>query len=598
MSEYSAPVRDMRFVLEHLAHLDDVASIDEWSHASVDDFAAVLEESGKFMAEVVAPTNAESDRIGAKWVDGEVVTPPFFADMWRKTCEAGWNSVGAPAEYGGGGMPTVALTPLSEMLAAANASFSMLPGLTTGAVEMLDAWADDEQKNTYLPKMISGEWSGTMNLTEPEAGSDVGALRTAAVKQDDGSYLISGTKIYISFGEHDLTENIIHLVLARTPDAPPGTKGISCFIVPKFLVNEDGSLGERNDVTCVSIEHKLGITSSPTCVLSFGENGGAVGYLIGEENRGMKYMFTMMNNARLAVGIAGVGIADRAYQHAVQWAQDRVQGRPIGAAADVNVPIIEHADVRRMLLTMRSQVEASRALSYLNGAAIDLGRRHPDEAERERWQHLAELLTPVTKAWSTDVGVEVCSTAIQVFGGMGFIEETGIAQNWRDERIQPIYEGTNGIQALDLIGRKLPLGGGAPINALLTQVKELADEVEALGDGWALSAANLRDATAAWEKATWWIFEHGVQDPVDAAAGATPYLKLFGTVFGGYLLARSAVVAAKLLAGDGYDDPRFLEDKQTTARFYCEQLLPQAGGLVGAVTAGKQSLFGIPADRF
>jgi alkylation response protein AidB-like acyl-CoA dehydrogenase len=451
---------------------------------------------------------------------------------------------------------------------------------------MLAHHASDELKARYLPKMITGEWTGTMNLTEPDAGSDVGALRTKAVPNGDGTYAITGTKIFISFGEHDLTENIVHLVLARTPDAPPGTKGISCFIVPKVL--DDGS---RNGVTCVSIEHKMGIKASPTCVLDY---DGATGYLIGDENAGMRYMFTMMNNARLSVGLEGLALGERAYQQAVAFSKERRQGRAPGAAPGTSSPIVEHPDVRRMLLTMRATVEAMRALAYCNAEAIDVARHHPDAEVRERAQERADVLTPVTKGWSTDMGVEVTSLAIQVHGGMGYVEETGVAQHFRDARITPIYEGTNGIQAMDLVGRKLPIRLGGAVADLLGEMAGLDAELGT--PELAPLRAPLADAVAALREATDWLLANGLEQPVDALAGATPYLRLFGIVTGGWLLARSAVAACEVLAsGDG--DPAFLADKVTTARFYATQLLPVARGLVPAVTAGAGDLFAIAEER-
>jgi alkylation response protein AidB-like acyl-CoA dehydrogenase len=441
-------------------------------------------------------------------------------------------------------------------------------------------------KLRYLPKMITGEWTGTMNLTEPDAGSDVGALRTRAEPVGDGTYRVTGTKIFISFGEHDLAENIIHLVLARTPGAPPGTKGISCFVVPKVLAD-----GSRNAVTCASIEHKMGIRASPTCVLEY---DGAIGELIGDEHAGMRYMFTMMNNARLSVGVEGLSLAERAYQQAVAFAKERRQGRAPGAPAGTSSPIVEHPDVRRMLLTMRSLTEAMRALAYVNAEAIDLARHHPDAEVRERAQERADLLTPVTKGWSTDMGVEVTSLAIQVHGGMGYVEETGVAQHFRDARIAPIYEGTNGIQAMDLVGRKLPIRLGGAVADLLGEMAGL--DADLTTPDLAPLRDPLADAVGALREATDWLLAHGLEDPVDALAGATPYLRLFGIVTGGWLLARSAVAACELAtAGDG--DPAFLADKVTTARFYVTQLLPAARALVPAVTAGAGDLFAIAEER-
>jgi alkylation response protein AidB-like acyl-CoA dehydrogenase len=455
---------------------------------------------------------------------------------------------------------------------------------------MLAEHADEQQRLTYLPKMITGEWSGTMNLTEPQAGCDVGALTTRAVPADDGTYRITGTKIFISFGEHDMADNIIHLVLARTPDAPPGTKGISCFIVPKFLLDENGDPGERNDVTCVSIEHKMGIKASPTCTLAFGEGGeGAVGFLIGDENQGMRYMFTMMNTARLAVGLEGMSLAERATQQAVEFAHERRQGTAIGAPKGEQSPIVEHPDVRRMLLTMRAQVEAMRGVMYHNAQAIDFGRNHPDPDERQRWQETADLFTPISKGWGTDVGCEVTSLNIQVHGGMGFIEETGAAQHFRDARIAPIYEGTNGIQAMDLVGRKLPMRGGGVITDHLDAMAGTADELATVGGDLAGLAESLAAGVQAGREVTAWMLENGFEDPNDALAGSVPYLRLLGIVTGGWIHARAALAATAALAEGGDDD--YLKGRLATARFYGDHILPEAQGLVRPATAGAEQLF-------
>ncbi|HUS62021.1 MAG TPA: acyl-CoA dehydrogenase family protein, partial [Acidimicrobiales bacterium] len=477
--EYRPPLADIGFVLRHLVDYDAIAELEPYKHADIDTVLALLDEAGRFMAEVVAPTNKSGDEQGSqRQPDGSVVTPEGFKEAYAQYVDAGWGAVPFDPEYGGGGFPWTIGVALQELLTSANMAFSMAPLLTQGAIDMLQHHGNEEYKQRFLPKMITGEWTGTMNLTEPDAGSDVGALRTKATPNGDGTYGITGTKIFISFGEHDLAENIIHLVLARTSDAPPGTKGISCFIVPKVL--EDGT---RNNVTCVSIEHKMGIKASPTCVLEY---HGATGYLIGDENAGMRYMFTMMNNARLSVGLEGLSLAERAYQQAVAFAKERQQGRASGAPAGNSSPIIEHPDVRRMLLTMRALTEAMRALCYVNAEAIDVARHHPDDATRAKAQERADVLTPVSKGWCTDMGVEVTSLAIQVHGGMGYVEETGVAQHFRDSRITPIYEGTNGIQAMDLVGRKLPIRAGGAVMDLIEEMAatdggpELADAVDAL----------------------------------------------------------------------------------------------------------------------
>ena len=465
----------------------------------------------------------------------------------------------------------------------------MCPGLTTGAIECLQEWGTEEQKELYLRKLVTGQWTGTMNLTEPQAGSDVGLCTTKALPQEDGTYKISGIKIYISFGEHDMSENIIHLVLARLPDAPAGTRGISLFIVPKFLLTPEGEPGERNDLRCVSIEHKMGIHASPTCVMSFGDEGGATGYLVGEENQGLRAMFTMMNSARIAVGIQGVALGDAAFQKALAYSQERKQGRKIGGESKEAAMIIEHPDVRRMLLFMKSHIEAMRALIVYNAAAIDFSRALEGE-EAELQDDLAELLTPVTKAWCTDIGMEVTSTAIQVFGGMGYIEESGVAQHYRDMRIAPIYEGTNGIQAMDLVGRKLGLRMGAVVNGHLQNMRDTDAQLEAAGKEFESMRTALAESVEALTGVTDWIMTNGLADPVQALAGATPYLRIFGTVTGGWLLTKQALAAqAELDAGSA--DTEYLAAKITTARFFAEQILPQAGGLVPAVQAGSSALY-------
>jgi 3-(methylthio)propanoyl-CoA dehydrogenase len=593
MTDYTAPVRDIRFVLEHVTPIGDLAALDAFEHADPELVFGLLEEAGRFASQAIAPTNREGDLEGARVEGDEVVLPASFERVYRQYVEAGWGTLQHPVEFGGGGFPLTVANAVKETITAANLAFSLGPLLTTGAVYLLTHHASDEQQQTYLPKMVTGEWSGTMNLTEPQAGSDVGAVTTKAVPQDDGTYRISGQKIYITFGEHPLTENIVHLVLARLPDAPPGTKGISLFIVPKFLVNEDGSLGERNDVKVVSVEHKLGIHASPTCVMSYGDEGeGAVGYLVGEPNTGMRGMFTMMNDARLGVGIQGLALADRAYQQALRYAQERRQGRGPSSAPGEQAPIIDHADVRRMLLTQRAYIEAMRALCCLNGYALDLAHASPDAGVREEQQKLADLLTPLSKAWCTDLGVELTSLAVQVHGGMGYVEETGVAQHYRDVRIAPIYEGTNGIQALDLVGRKLPYDGGAFVKGFLADLAAFAEE---LPEDLASIATNLRDGVAVLEELTTWVFAHR-DEPNDVFAGATPYLRAFATVVGGWLLAKGAAAAQEQLdAGAG--DADFLAAKIVTARFYAEQLLPQVHGLVGAVTAGADDLYALSPEQ-
>jgi alkylation response protein AidB-like acyl-CoA dehydrogenase len=587
MSEYAAPLADMRFVLENVVDLPGLAKLPGFEHADPEMVHGALEEAGRFFAQQFAPLNRIGDEQHSRRNDdGSVTTPDGFKAAYQRYVDAGWGGVPFPADYGGGGFPWLVGVVIQEMITSANMGFSLCPLLTQGAIDALMHYGDEAQKETYLPKMVSGEWTGTMNLTEPQAGSDVGALTTKAVPADDGSWRITGQKIFITYGDHDLADNIIHLVLARVPDAPPGTKGISLFIVPKFLVNDDGSLGERNAVDCVSVERKMGINASPTCVMAYED---AVGYLIGEPNRGMRYMFTMMNNARLSVGLEGLALGERAYQQAVAYAHERRQGRAPGAPAGESSPIVDMPDVRRMLLTMRCQIEALRCLAYLNAESIDLARRHPDESVRVWRQELADLLTPLTKGWGTDLGVELTSIAVQVHGGMGYIEETGVAQHFRDARIAPIYEGTNGIQAMDLVGRKLPMRGGGVMKDLQAEISRTVEELGNGGDELALIGDRLDAGLSALRDATDWLLTNGLADPVDALAGATPYLRVCGVVVGGWLLARSAQAAARLLA-DGQGDAEFLRQKMVTARFYVDQVLPQVHGLVPAVTAGAGDL--------
>jgi 3-(methylsulfanyl)propanoyl-CoA dehydrogenase len=598
MAEYVPPLRDIRFVLEQLVDLDGLSKLEAYAHADPDTVLGVIEESGQFMAEVIAPLNRVGDTAGSTVDgDGNVTTPPGFKEAYRQYVEAGWGSVPFPDEFGGGGFPWLVAVVMQEMLAAANMSFSLCPLLNQGAIDMLTQHGSAAQKATYVEKMVTGEWAGTMNLTEPQAGSDLGAVRATAVSAGDDTWRITGQKIFITFGEHDLADNIIHLVLARVPDAPPGTRGISCFIVPKYLVNEDGSLGARNDLRCVSIEHKLGIHASPTCVMSYGDADGAVGYLIGEANQGMRYMFTMMNTARLSVGVQGLSITERAYQDALRYAQERGQGRAVGAPKGEPSPIVEHPDVRRMLLTMKAYIEAMRALLYTNAVSIDLARYHPDLAEREARRELTELLTPIAKAWCTDLGVDLTSIGVQVHGGMGYVEETGVAQYLRDSRISPIYEGTNGIQAIDLVMRKLPMRGGAVMADLLAQMEALGPDLDAAGPELAGIQPALADGVSVLREATNWILSRGAAEPNDVLAGATPYLRLSGLVVGGWLMARSALAASRLLRTAVDADAVFLREKIATARFYAGQLLPQAAGLLPAVTAGAGPLFQVDFSR-
>jgi 3-(methylthio)propanoyl-CoA dehydrogenase len=585
VTDYAAPLADMRFALTEIAGISEIAGLPSCEQATSDVVDAVLEEAGKLAGSVLAPLNRVGDQQASRLENGVVRTPDGFKEAYAKYIEGGWNALPFPPEHGGQGLPMALSTAVFEMWNSANMGFALCPLLNVGAVEALAAHGTTEQQRLYLPRLISGEWTGTMNLTEPQAGSDVGALRTRAVRDGDG-YRITGQKIFITYGEHDMAENIVHLVLARLPDAPPGTRGISLFLVPKFMVNADGSLGQRNDVRCVSLEHKLGIHASPTCVLAYGDNGGAQGFLIGEENRGMECMFTMMNNARLNVGLQGVAIAERAYQQARDFARQRVQGRPVTAKAADNHPIIEHPDVRRMLLQMRAQTEAMRALAYYTAGAIDRARHHPDAETRAAQQRRVDLLIPVVKAWSTDAGVEIASIGVQVHGGMGFIEETGAAQHLRDARIAPIYEGTNGIQANDLVGRKLLRDKGMAAKELIAEMRTLdAPLAAAKGDDAAAIRQALAPGVDALAAASDWMVAQGVADPPCALAGAVPYLRLAGAVTGGWLMAQGALAAQRHLAErDG--DARFHEAKLVTARFYAEHILAVAPALMPAITGG------------
>ena len=594
MSEYLAPLEDMKFALKEVVDIASLTELPNFSKVGLESLDDILDEAGRFFNEVISPTNRVGDLEGSKLnQDGTVTTPTGFKEAYAQYVDAGWGAISFDPEYGGGGFPWLVGIAVTEMLTAANMAMSLNPMLTQGSIHALTAHGDPNQKLAWLPKLITGEWAGTMNLTEPQAGSDVGALTAKAELQGNGTYLISGQKIYITWGEHDLTENIIHLVLARTPDAPPGTKGISLFIVPKFLVNDDGSLGEENDVKCLSIEHKLGIHASPTCVLQFGDNGGAIGYLVGDENSGMRYMFTMMNQARLAVGLEGLAVADRAYQQALEYALERRQGRRPETPKGESSLIIEHPDVRRMLMTMKAYVEAMRCLVYLNAKAIDIAHHHPDESEREQGRELTDLLTPLSKGWCTDLGNELTSLGIQVHGGMGFVEETGAAQHYRDIRIAGIYEGTNGIQAIDLVGRKLNMRNGDVVFELLTQIDETVTKLNE--KGLEEIGLPLKEANESLKTASTWLLESGAANGDAVLAGATPYLRMFGTTIGGWLMANSALSAQQLLT-EATENTEFLQAKIETARFFAQQLLPQATGLLASVTSGSDSMFAINSE--
>ena len=584
---YKAPIRDILFSLD-LVGLSDIAALPPFGHSDRGTVESLLEEFGRLAGEVISPTNEIGDRQGLKVdaVTSTITTPDGFREAYRAYVEGGWGSVAASVDFGGGGFPHTVGLAMSEMLQSANMALALCPMLTQGAIEALQHWGSEAQKETYLPKLVNGAWTGTMNLTEPDAGSDVGALRTRAVQATDGTWRITGQKIYITWGDHDLTDNIVHLVLARVESAPVGTRGISCFIVPKFLINTDGSLGARNDVRVVSTEHKMGIHASPTCVLAFGDRGdGAIGELIGEVNTGMRTMFTMMNNARLAVGQQGLAIAERSYQLAYAHAMSRVQGRVAGSA-DPGETIIGHADVRRMLMTMRSHIEAMRHLLFLNAKAIDDARHLTDPETRMKASELADLLTPLSKAWCTDLGSELCSIGVQVFGGMGYCEDTGAAQLYRDIRIAAIYEGTNGIQALDLLGRKLPMREGAVVRELIEAMRETCDQLR--GDLRELRD-DLSHALDSLEQTTRWMLTAGRANMVDGMAGATPYLRQFATTVGGWLMARQALLAA---AGDpsGYH-----QAKIASAHFFIEQILPTTEGMVAQITSTALPLYAVSA---
>lgn len=592
---YTAPVKDMLFVMNELAGLAAVNALPGCEDATPETAEAILEENARFCSEVIAPLNHSADKAPSSWADGKVTTSPGFKEAFRQFGEAGWQGVQHPVEFGGQGLPKLLATPCIEMLNSANLSFALCPLLTDGTIEALMTAGTQQQKETFIANFISGKWTGTMNLTEPQAGSDLALVRTRAVPEGDGTYKLFGTKIFITYGEHDMAENIVHLVLARTPNAPEGVKGISLFIVPKFLVNADGSLGARNDVHCVSIEHKLGIKASPTAVLQFGDHGGAIGTLVGEENRGLEYMFIMMNAARFAVGIQGLSVSERAYQKAVSYARDRIQSRDL-AGSPGPVAIIHQPDVRRMLMSMRAQIEAARALSYVAAATSDAAHFSDDEATRKSNQAFYEYLVPIVKGWITEMSIDVTSTGVQVHGGMGFIEETGAAQHYRDARILPIYEGTTAIQANDLVGRKTVRDGGAVAKGIIAQVRQTVAELQ--GDAQLQPiAARLAEAADALEQVVGYVVANVKSDIKAVFAGSVPYLKMAGVVLGGWQMARAAAIAAgKLKSGEG--DGKFYEAKLATARFYAEQILPQALAYRTAIVDGGAAVMALAEDQF
>ncbi|EJW09941.1 Acyl-CoA dehydrogenase [Rhodovulum sp. PH10] len=584
---YRAPVSDIKFTLDTVAGLSKACADGLFGDLSDDLVAAVLEEAGKFATEVIAPLNRVGDTHGTPFSDGAVKTPPGWKEAYTAWAAAGWNGLAAPPEWGGQGLPTVLNAACFEMWNGASMAFGVGPLLTMSAIDLLAAHGSEALKATYLAKLVSGEWMGTMQLTESQAGSDVGALRTKAERAGDGTYRITGEKIFITYGEHDLTENIVHMVLARLPDAPPGARGLSLFLVPKFLVNPDGSLGARNDVRAQSIEHKLGMHASPTCTMVYGDHGGATGFLIGEENRGIACMFTMMNAARLDTGLQGVAVAEAATQLAFDYARERHQGRLPGMPADQSVPIIAYPDVKRMLLRMKSRTKAARAICYATAMAIDRARRIEDPAARKAAEERAALLTPVAKAFSADIGAEVASLAMQVHGGMGYIEETGIAQLYRDVRVAQIYEGTNGIQAIDLVTRKLPAGDGKPFAALLGELRGIVAEVEGENDpGFGATGRRLETAVDSLQAAGEWLVERLADAPDAALAGASLYLRLFGFTAGGCLLAREALAALHLQDGAAADAP----SRIALARFFAESTAVLAPGFEKAITEGGESV--------
>lgn len=594
---YNAPVKDMLFNIQHLANIDQIAQMPGFEDAGFDTAQAVLEESAKFTGGMVAPLNWEGDKNPSSWKDGVVTTTAGFKEAYQQYCEGGWQGLQHPADFGGQGLPKTIGAACGEMLNSANMSFALCPMLTDGAIEALLTAGSDELKAIYLEKLISGEWTGTMNLTEPQAGSDLAAVRTRAEPLPDGTYKIFGTKIFITYGEHDMAENIVHLVLARVQGAPEGVKGISLFVVPKFMVNKDGSLGDRNDVHCVSIEHKMGIKASPTAVLQYGDHGGAVGYLVGEENRGLEYMFIMMNAARYAVGVQGISIAERAYQKAVQFSRDRVQSRPVDGSMKTSAPIIHHPDVRRMLMTMRAHIEGCRAMATVAAAAYDASHHHPDAETRKENLAFYEFLVPLVKGFSTEMSLEVTSLGVQVHGGMGFIEETGAAQHYRDAKILTIYEGTTAIQANDLVGRKTGRDGGQTAKAIAAQIEKTEAALNQHGSANAKAmAARLKAAREAFLNVVDFVVGGSKSSPNAVFAGSVPYLMLTGNLMAGWQMARALLVAEDALAKG--EDAAFMQAKITTARFYADHILVKVPGMRDSIVQGADSVCEMALEAF
>jgi len=594
---YLAPVKDMMFDIEHLARIDHIAQLPSFADAGLETAQAVLDECARFNQDVIAPLNVEGDRNPSSFKAGEVTTSPGFKDAFAQYAGGGWQGLQHPTDFGGQGLPKTIGAACVEMINSANMSFALCTLLSDGAIEALLTAGSPELNAVYLEKMISGQWTGTMNLTEPQAGSDLALVRSRAEPVGDGSYKVFGTKIFITYGEHDMAENIVHLVLARVSGAPEGVKGISLFVVPKFMVNADGSLGARNDVHCVSIEHKLGIKASPTAVLQYGDNGGAIGYLVGEENRGLEYMFIMMNSARYAVGVQGIAIAERAYQHAVAYARERVQSRPVDGSMNTSAPIIHHPDVKRMLMTMRAYTEGCRAMAAVAAAAYDTAHHHADADTRKQSQAVYEYLVPLVKGYSTEMSLEVTSLGVQVHGGMGYIEETGAAQYYRDAKILTIYEGTTAIQANDLVGRKTMRDGGKTAKGIAAQIALTEDELTQQGSADALAVAKrLKAGREAFVQVVEFVASQAKTAPNDVFAGSVPYLMLAGNVVAGWQLARSLLIAQELAAKG--QDVAFMQAKITTARFYAEHILNKAPGLRDSIVDGAASVTALALEAF